>query len=572
MALKKEFSFPLLFFILGLGILLKFLLVFFLPLYHDMGLYGAFANHYDSAYMNLIVIKHPPLGNYPYFLSLKILGIHDYAVRLVPFLFSLLELPLLYFITKRWFGKTAAFYSLLLFSLTYFATFHSLSPEGDGSIMGLFSLLLLFSFLEWYTKHERKLLFVSGLFLGTLLLIKIRAVLFLVPLFCYSYYKTRNIWTTFRDMIFTSFYAGVIFLIFPLLVYLANPEFFLPLMERVIVHNTSNGSLFYKITHPSIFVPVFIMLSVLYIFLFFQGIRFKKENDQKGLQKKLTNNKEKDACMLLLFWFVFLFIILLATIPEGLAGVYPRYISFLAPPLIILCSRGFASLKISSVLINWIIFYSVLLSLVFLYLNQTAPVPEGYWYFMSAALGILKISKAIIFFVFGLSCVLLILFFCFSKQKKVWISIFLIVNIGFQLLLIADPFLDQTHRKIITDFTTYYEQHNIKRPIFTWADDLGFYLRESGSNINLMTEPWLYAYAKKIGYNDSGYYYIIPTYSESMTPLERDGGTVFSLYYPLKYTLDVDVNRKNEYEYLLSHCTLLAEFNYPHAKGVIFEC
>lgn len=571
MGQEKEFSFPTLLFILILGILLKFLLVFFLPIYHDLGAFSAYAHYHDSAYMNLLVLQHPPLGYYPYLLSLKILGIHDYALRIVPFLFSILEIPLLYFISRRWFGKTTAFYSLLLFSLTYFATFHSLSPEGDGSIMGLFSLLLLFSFLEWYATSEQKYLLVSGIFLGILFLIKVRAVLFLLPLFFYSYYKTRDVWKTIKHMISISFYAGAIFSIFPLLVYLANPEFFLPLMERVITHNVSSSSYFYKITHPSLFVPIFILLSALYLFLSFQGVWSTGESSQTGLKRNSTSNKEKDACMLLLLWFVSLFIILLAIIPEGLAGVYPRYISFLASPLILLSARGFTSLKLSPRMITWILFYSILFSLFLLYLNQLAPVPKGYWYFMSAVLGILKISKAILFSVFGLSGVLLVLFY-FSKQKKFWISLFLVINIGFQLLLIADPFVDQTHRKIITDFTTYYEQHNIKRPIFTWADDLGFYLGEPASNINLMTESWLYAYAEKIGYNDKGYYYIIPTYKESMGALEKEGGTVFSLYYPLKYTLDADINRKNEYEYLLNHCTLLAEFNYPHAKGVIFEC
>jgi hypothetical protein len=337
--------------------------------------------------------------------------------------------------------------------------------------MGFFSLLLFFSFFEWYRMHERKYLLLTGLFLGIHLLIKIRTILFVLPLFLYSFYKTKDIRSTFQDITSLCFFASIIFSIFPILVYLANPEFFLPLMERVIAHNTGNFSIFYKFSHLSLFTPIFILLSFLYPFLFLQGLFARGTN-----LKKKNVNEEKDACMLLLFWFVSLFLMFLAILPEGLAGAYPRYIAFLVPPLILLSARGFASLRISEKMVAFVLFNSILLSLVFLYLNQIASIPSGYWYFMTAAMGILKISKLILFFVFSMSCVLLILFFYSSsfKYRRAWISFFLILNIGFQILLITDPFIDQTHRKIITDFTTYYNQHDIKEPIFVWVDDLAF--------------------------------------------------------------------------------------------------
>ena len=58
----------------------------------------------------------------------------------------------------------------------------------------------------------------------------------------------------------------------------------------------------------------------------------------------------------------------------------------------------------------------------------------------------------------------------------------------------------------------------------------------------------------------------------SIEVLKQQGGTVFTLYYPLKYTLDVDPERKKEYNYLVSHCLEKESFDYLHGKGVIFEC
>lgn len=566
---KKQLHISLVLFVFLFGFFLKALLAFSLPIFHDVGWYISLAHYYDHTFMNLIVLEHPPFGYYPYFLFLTLFGTEDFVLRLVPFCFAVLEVFLMYLIAKNWFGKTTAQYTIILFSLTYFAAINALSPEGDGSIMSVISLLLFYCFFEYYQRHERKWLFWSGIFLGLHLLIKVRAVLFLIPLFLYSIYKTRNFFKTVVHMTIIGLLALIFFSIFPLLIVLENPNTYQTLLRQVLLHNTGSFSLLYKVLHPQLFTPLFILFSFLFLFLFFKGI-----SPLQTTPKTIFEKQGQDHIVLLVLWFGTLFVILLGLLPEGLASAYPRYIAFLLPPLFILCAHGLQKLHLGNRRMIFILAGSILLFLVFLFFNQIASVPSGYWYFVTAAMGVLKISKMILFFVFGTSFVLLFFFFFLKKKrlKTIAIALFLIVNFSFHLMLIIDPLVDHTHKNILADFTSYAEQHDLKKPLFLWAEDLAFYLNIPGKNINLITDPALHAYAEKIGYTSDGYYYMRIHDADSMSVLEKQGGTVFALYYPLKYTLDTGLERKQEYDYLIAHCTLLASYDYAHAKGVIFEC
>jgi 4-amino-4-deoxy-L-arabinose transferase-like glycosyltransferase len=286
---QRELAWSFVFLIFIVGIVLKIGLVFALPVHHDVGWYISLAEHHDSAYMNLIVLEHPPFGYYPFLLGMSIFGIDDTVIRFVSFLFSILELLLLYLIAKKWFGNITSQYVIILFSLTYFATVNALSPEGDGSIMGFVSLLFFYFVYEFYKSKKYWNLMWSGFFLGVLLLIKVRAVLFFIPFVFYCLYKTRSVIQTVKDGIAVLLCGSVIFSIFPLLVYLSSPEAYLRLLQQVLLHNTGTFSIFYKLTHPLIFIHVAVVLTFLYFFLFFESIRgFIKEIKEIKEAEKIT--------------------------------------------------------------------------------------------------------------------------------------------------------------------------------------------------------------------------------------------------------------------------------------------
>src|SRR3989338_11713045 len=225
---EKKLSPTLVLVIFSIGLLLKVALAFSLPVYHDVGWYISLLEYHVSAFMNLIVLEHPPLGYSPYLLFLELFGLHDFVLRFVPLIFGLLELFTLYLVAKKWFGKRTADCTIILFSILYFATINTLSPEGDGSIMGFFSLLFFYCLSEHYDylqrfhsekDYSRKstlFLFLSGFFLGILLLIKVRAILFFIPCILYSVYRTRNIFTTIKVLFPLCIISLLIFAIFPL--------------------------------------------------------------------------------------------------------------------------------------------------------------------------------------------------------------------------------------------------------------------------------------------------------------------------------------------------------------------
>ncbi|MEK6867955.1 MAG: glycosyltransferase family 39 protein, partial [Nanoarchaeota archaeon] len=463
------------FLIFFIGLFLKIALAFSLPVYHDVGWYISLLEYHDSAFMNLIVLEHPPFGYYPYLLFMSLFGMHDFVLRFVPLIFGLLELLLVYLIAKKWFGRRTADCTIILFSLFYFAAINTLSPEGDGSIMGFFSLLFFYCIsayydldhLKDYTKkkpflfhqletdhgkcdfprrahfirrpppvsarvglqfprdfplaskisakplvlHQWKIpLLLAGLFLGILLLIKVRAVLFFIPCILYSCYKTRNFFRSFKDLFVLGIISVFVFAIFPLQVFIANPEpqIFITLLEQVILHNTATFSLLYKLLHPLLFLQVFIVLTFLSFFLFFRGIMPQNNRTSKIFNNHIHPKQEKlqhDKIVLLLFWFLSFFFMLLTILPEGLSAAYPRYIAFLLPPLLLLCGRGLASLPLENKDLFLIFISGLSLGLFFLFLNQQTP---PYWFFETASMGIVKVSKLIIAFTFILSGLLLL--------------------------------------------------------------------------------------------------------------------------------------------------------------------
>ena len=545
-----------LFLILLFGVSTKVLGIFVLPIFHDVGWYRASTLFYDGSYMNLIQLEHPYLGYYFFLAGLKLFGIHDYVVRVVPFIFSLVELCLLFFIAKKWYDYKTAIAVVMLWSLTFFSYINALSPEGDGSIMAVFSIFLFYFLYYFLENFDKKNLILSGIFYGLLILIKVRGILFLIPITIYFLYIKKNIkWCFVRISILCAIGLAV-FSIFPFLVFLENPEEFTQLMMQIIIHNTGESGLLYKFLHPLMFLQVFVVLSPLYLFLFL-----------KGMQKKWAN---VDA--LLIIWFISLFVALLALLPAGgLAAVYPRYISFLLPPLLLLSAKGLVSLKYSSKQWLFILFFTGLLYGISHFINELA---QDYWYYSSAAMGVYKIAQPLLLLYLLIPLGLLFFYRVIKNKlfKNLFLSAFFIITLTFNFHFILEPVVDGTHKNILKELQTFHESHVVKKPLFFWAEDLAFYMKSNGLNIATFTNPLRRSYAEKIGYNDQGHFHFDVTDSVAMDRLKSSGGTVYTLYVPYKYALQKDKNRQNEDKYLKDNCTLLKSVVYKIGRGEIWEC
>lgn len=92
-------------------------------------------------------IKHPPLNEATYILGDAIFGNDD--LRFVPLFFFIASLPLLYILVRREFGERAAWWSLMLFSSSFYSVLASLMVDVDGAVMPLAAILLFLSYFEW---------------------------------------------------------------------------------------------------------------------------------------------------------------------------------------------------------------------------------------------------------------------------------------------------------------------------------------------------------------------------------------------------------------------------------------
>ena len=88
--------------LVSIGILLH-LMVFTLPLFDDATAWGntLTLTHVLKGWLQN---QHLPPGIFFYYISALIFGITDFALRVVPLLFNMLSIALLFVLAKRWYN------------------------------------------------------------------------------------------------------------------------------------------------------------------------------------------------------------------------------------------------------------------------------------------------------------------------------------------------------------------------------------------------------------------------------------------------------------------------------------
>ena len=90
-----------------------------------------------------------------------------FAVNLMSVVFSSLAIPALYAVSNKLFGRLAAFLSSILFSVS--PIFLGISVYGKSHTPSIFFLLTgLYFLLSFLETHDRKLLLISGVFIGSM--------------------------------------------------------------------------------------------------------------------------------------------------------------------------------------------------------------------------------------------------------------------------------------------------------------------------------------------------------------------------------------------------------------------
>src|SRR3989344_1654615 len=97
---------------------------------------------------------HPPISKAIMIYTAKIFGRDNF--RVMPFLFSIANLLLLFYFVRFKYGMRAALWAILLFAVSYYSVLASLMVDIDGAIMPFFLLLSLINYYKWQNAEDRR--------------------------------------------------------------------------------------------------------------------------------------------------------------------------------------------------------------------------------------------------------------------------------------------------------------------------------------------------------------------------------------------------------------------------------
>jgi len=184
-------------------------------------------------------VNHPPLVPILVALSFKIFGVHEWAARLVPLLFSLGSLWMIYLLGKRFWSletaRTAAFIASILPIFSYYAK----HVDVLGSTLLFFVLLTWITYECWIATRKPKWLLIALLSFSGAMMTEWDAVLLAIFFpFDLVFFKKEKIWS-WRVWIFPMTEACFL-LFFTLHLYHGVGEAFLaPILQALKFHRTS---------------------------------------------------------------------------------------------------------------------------------------------------------------------------------------------------------------------------------------------------------------------------------------------------------------------------------------------
>jgi hypothetical protein len=153
--------------------------------------------------------SHPPLLIWIGYISTLLFGINSFALKIIPFLFSLSCIVIIMLLAKKLFDPVTALFSAMIFSSNIIFNVFSKRFQFDYPYT-FFILLSFYAIILFNDNREFKYLIISGISFGCCLMVKI-LVGFYIPLILFiSWYFLRGrINLKFNDILFLSM-TGII--------------------------------------------------------------------------------------------------------------------------------------------------------------------------------------------------------------------------------------------------------------------------------------------------------------------------------------------------------------------------
>lgn len=493
---------------------------------------------------------HPPLPEYLYKIIGRIFGF-DY-LRIVPFIFSFLNLVLIYLISlKSTQNKKIALIAAGLFTVNIYSLIANLQIDIDGAILPFFILLSYYAYLHILEGGKSKkwlilfcLAVVAGFFTKLSFLLFIGALVFDRGLKFYN--QKENFKQIFRQL--WPWVAG--FLAIGVLFYYFYASNFGRIIEYARHFNSLNFSsrayfdLVFKIFKSFVWLSPLLVLPVLYGF-------FKKD-----LLRKYQ------------IWFIYLFLNLIfyLVLFDFSTLTIERYFMFwIIPSVIVGAEVIFNFFKNQAIRINLYIITAGLFVLIsFLVLSLSPEVlplnpkmaymdrvkvldfgflipftggsgPSGFYFSAWFILLNWLISAASLFFV------------VFKKKKEFFLVLFIVFGLGYNLIFSAEylsGYIYGSVDRVAKETIKYVNSNDAVKEVITYYDIGAYYLQ--------LSEKY------------SSRFYTAPArnYTKKLTEYR---GQYLIVDFPA-------IDKRGRYWPLISRCPLLKKFQDKKVESFIFDC
>lgn len=527
-----------------------------IPLYDDGGANKLLITNTDDIHMNLVINPHYQLATWFYAFTSILFGYDTFGIHILFVIFAFITLCAIGIFIWRNYHPSIAIFAVFLAAFSYFSFYAAIETDTEGSIIAFFvflSLYFLYNFLK-YAKNIWAIL--TGLMFGLITITEMHFLLFAAPSILLFYLYKKRIMPALILGVSISLISGLSFLLIPLLIFATQKEtwwFFIRELFFFTINNTF--TLFPKLLNLWVLFPLFFSLTpLIFGLVFIHIISFRKHR-----------------CDMFLYWVLLSGLIVFIGVPFELL-VSPKFFVFLWPVLIILCAETIFHFFLNKKELMVIITLAFFLASIFYFYNQFS---SDFWFLVDSASYVIKINQRLLI---GSSFITLgsLLFYILLRKKILLSRIFLIgflaSGVAFNIFLISEAILDETPKQLLGDFINYTNTHTIKRPLFSWNEDVPFYLGDYGFNpINFYERPAFAEYAKTIGFNEFGYI-DLDTPSTVLEPLLQKGGTVFLYNYPSKYVIKQNSLHQKKLELIRRYCKLERNFIYKIADGEIYSC
>ncbi len=471
------------------------------------------------------------LHNLLYKPLLVLFGLQTWVFRLLPWLFGIINMLLVYIFTRRNWGQNAAFYSTLLMLVSFYPALASLQFDIEGNLIMFLILLMFFSFLEYEKSGSSKNRFLwqllSGISLGAAVASKYNSVYVVFILLLYSLSKNClngiGIRKTGKDL-FLVYAVGLLVFIFSILI-----GFLLPSIPETVINSTHFFSWYdgfneqYRPESVNLLgLAMYVLWSTPLLFGFYVIALFKRNKDTSLPRIWIT-------ITILFYTFVVTY------------GSLDRYFMNTIPALVVLGGYYTSRLKFT----RWhliigsfslVVFLSLLFALNSAPFKYIARFPELYFRelknfninflfaYTSASGPTFGINFTVIFWSFLLSfafLLLCLLYFARKREIASWFFLFFMtVALGFNIFLVTEYLFHPTGVNVSDvkwEMIDYVRDNNIY-PIYTNDQGIQWYFEHDYLWQNKITQGF--------GDNEIG--------SDNTLVLNRiqnEGGTILLLHW-----------------------------------------